>query len=154
MRSEIHCSQDPLFSSLISVFFKPGLVADHGLREVHLWVGATVPLCHFHQVYRFQSPRGFPPHVLSSCSPPSLPPRTRVRYSVRPTDVVSLQPVQSLAISCLKSPRLCPELHRPSAVPNADPWAVNSNSANFDWRLRHAAKRRTRTRLAVHSIRE
>ena len=52
------------------------------------------------------------------------------------------------------SPRLCPEIHRTSSVPIADPRAVTSSSANFDLRLRHAAKPRTWTRFVVHSISE
>jgi hypothetical protein len=56
------------------VFFKLRLATDHGLREVDLRVAVAVLLCHLHLVYRFQSPPGFPPHVLSSCIPPSLPP--------------------------------------------------------------------------------
>jgi hypothetical protein len=52
IKSEIHCSQDPIFFlSLISVFFKLGVATDHGLREDYLWLAAAVARCYFHQVY-------------------------------------------------------------------------------------------------------
>ena len=67
-------TQDPVFLPPMFLFFRLRLSNDHGLRNVHLRVAAAVPLCHLHLVYRLQSPPGFPPQVLSSCIPPSLPP--------------------------------------------------------------------------------
>jgi hypothetical protein len=160
MKFEIfHCSQDPVFLPPMFVFFKLRLATDNGLREVHLRVAAAVPVWHLHLVYRFQSPPGFPPHFLASCIPPSLPPghgrfTTRGQRTSCHCGNSGVARGRRVSAVWLTSPRLCPELHRPYSVSIADPCAITSSSANFDFWLRHAAKQRTRTHIAVHSIRE
>jgi hypothetical protein len=129
------------------------------LWEVHLTVAAAVHLCHFHLVYRFQSPLSFPPHLLASYIPPSLPPgqgRCTIRGQLTTCHCGNSGVATGRRVSAvwLTSPRLCPELHRPSVVPIADRCAITSSGANPDLRIRHAVKRRTRTRLVVHSISE